>query len=329
MIYKHKLKKAIIDALNESFDIKDMDNDVRTPKSAKKKIEKQSKLYGRMKRVVDDVMEGGHMFTEMLTADDLNFLVQVKIDIDSMPDDVMELVNIPQMRDVVDNSIDMRMKLMVDKVDADDPFDMDDKYFIQNFLQRIHTKEDPLYACYDASRRSDNGTFRDFIAYYLHGFEKLFNCEGCAVEANLNWIDVSEVTSFKYLFSNTDEHGDSIDYEEYFDVLEMFDGDISLWETGEVHNMFGMFNQSNFDGDISRWDVSACRNMSYTFNGSAFNGDISKWNVGGVRLMISTFDDSRFAQDISKWEPARECDAASEFGPSMPDRFIPRCFKIR
>ena len=111
-------------------------------------------------------------------------------------------------------------------------------------------------------------------------------------EANLNDIDVSQITDMSKLFED--------DPREF--ILCKFNGDISEWDVSNVENMGSTFYLSSFNGDISKWDVSNVDNTRFMFRRSLFNKNISNWNVSKVKDMQFMFNESKFNQDISKWD---------------------------
>ena len=102
--------------------------------------------------------------------------------------------------------------------------------------------------------------------------------------ADLNHIDVSEVTDMSYLFS--------CDYDDnlgpyYKDI----NPDISGWDVRKVKTMKFMFYEcEKFNCDISGWDVSSVENMRGAFEYcKSFNQDLSQWDVSNVEYASYIF----------------------------------------
>lgn len=106
--------------------------------------------------------------------------------------------------------------------------------------------------------------------------------------ADLNHIDVSEVTNMDSLFG-CDQFGLDDLGPKYKDL----NPDISRWDVSNVKDMWGMFKKcKNFNQDLSRWDVSSVENMYAMFwECENFNKDLSGWNIQNVKYHDSMFKD--------------------------------------
>ena len=96
-----------------------------------------------------------------------------------------------------------------------------------------------------------NDTLRNIISQEIKKY---------GTNADLNHIDVNNVTDMHQLFSFSE-----------------FNGDISKWDVSNVTNMCSMFSRSKFNGDISNWNISNVTAIESIFKNSKFTGDISKW----------------------------------------------------
>ena len=107
-------------------------------------------------------------------------------------------------------------------------------------------------------------------------------------DADLNDIDVSNVNTFRQLFIGLAPHNI----------------DLSEWDTSNVTNMNGMFEDcTNFkSANIANWDTSKVEDMRWVFTGSKFNEEIAGWDVSNVENMRSMFYGcKKFNSDLSQW----------------------------
>ena len=104
-----------------------------------------------------------------------------------------------------------------------------------------------------------------------------------------------------------------------FAFSNLFNQDISTWDTSRVVIMATMFmNATSFDQDISGWDVSNVTYMDSMFDSaSQFNQDLSPWCVRKIPTMPNGFDSqaSRWVKSRPSWGT---CPAKEEEPPYVP-----------
>ncbi|MFC6276810.1 BspA family leucine-rich repeat surface protein [Psittacicella hinzii] len=127
-------------------------------------------------------------------------------------------------------------------------------------------------------------------------------------QADLNFIDVSELNNLSYVFTRTPFNGDISQWQtgkvkqaQMLFFGSSFNGDISQWDVRQLTNLKAAFAKSRFTRDLSSWQTSSLENLDYAFAFTNFNGDVSAWDVSRVNSAISTFMGSTFNQDLSAW----------------------------
>ena len=93
---------------------------------------------------------------------------------------------------------------------------------------------------------------------------------------------------------------------------------LSYWNTKEVNNKKGMFNNSSYltelPDEVANWDTSKVIDMSYMFffyNKLIKLTDITKWNsinVNTIRGMFEKCESLRILPDISSWNTSNVVD---------------------
>ena len=106
-------------------------------------------------------------------------------------------------------------------------------------------------------------------------------------DADLNDINVSEITDMSFLFIE----------------LDPYNIDISEWNVSNVKDMrFAFASCVNLDCNLSKWDVSNVKDMSHMFyDCQNFNADLSKWDVSNVNDMGDIFYACTSLKNMPSW----------------------------
>ncbi|HAV1517929.1 TPA: DUF285 domain-containing protein [Vibrio parahaemolyticus] len=117
-------------------------------------------------------------------------------------------------------------------------------------------------------------------------FSRLF--DGISVDYDITGWDVSNGTTFQYMFRNS----------------VSFNQDISRWNVGNGNNFSFMFEGATaFNQPLNDWNMSNATTLMNTFkNASSFNQPLDKWDTSNVKYFDYTFEyATNFNQNISSW----------------------------
>jgi len=148
-------------------------------------------------------------------------------------------------------------------------------------------------------------------------FRMFYSCSNLDVSAT-DTPDLTNCTNFSNAFYNCGSltgtlsgvnfnwtfNGGSLNFEQMFMRSELFNGDISNWNTSGATNFNSMFScygrsQGAFNRNLNSWDTSSVTGMSSMFYNQSFNGNISNWDTSSVTGMSSMFIYcTSFNQDI-------------------------------
>ena len=187
------------------------------------------------------------------------------------------------------------------------------KKVLDGTVTEVEIKE--LNSFIGAATPNSKQVLQKIIKYYSENYP----------EDSLNWLDVSEITDMSELFTYNIYNGDisKWDTSSVFNMKKMFyaaypfNQPISEWNVSNVIDMSYMFcNTRTFNQPIGNWNVSNVTDMSCMFHDTDFNQDISQWDVSHVKSMKNMFSESNFDQDISQWDVHNVTNMSSMFSGS-------------
>lgn len=154
------------------------------------------------------------------------------------------------------------------------------------------------------------------------------------LDADLNHIDVSEVTIFKGLFSPLNYYRYVGARRQLKKTFSKFNGDVSQWDVSNAKDMQEMFRGcKKFNCDLSKWDVSNVEDMRGMFDGCAnFEGiGLDTWNkksllkngADGMFDGCTKMQREKNAEDATTWEVGDILAGSSGY-----NMVLPRFYKI-
>ena len=161
----------------------------------------------------------------------------------SLNEDILDDIDLNQPEeDDVTSKINKQNQEMVNQIAND---------AVQQMIDNRKELPGYIYNSFAVWKPKDKEKLKDVIKVAIEVYDN---------EVNLNWIDVSEITSMYCMFLDSE-----------------FNGDISKWDVSNVTDMSCMFFVSQFNGDISQWDVSNVTNMDGMFDDCLLEENPPKW----------------------------------------------------
>jgi surface protein len=132
--------------------------------------------------------------------------------------------------------------------------------------------------------------------------------------SNINYWDVSNVTSMYQTFYNADAFNQPLNNWDVSSVASMsamfrntrdFNQNIDSWNLSSANNIQSMFQETNsFNQPLNNWNIDQITDIRFMFeDANSFNQPLNNWNVSSVINMFATFRNTNsFNQNISLWD---------------------------
>jgi len=301
------------------FDIDALNEDVccQHETATKRHIDKHSKMYTRLTAILSD-----KDLSPMMSDDDAELLNYVYDNLNDADDDIKSLVNANPTSDVAFHMASLHNVIMK-MLSGNCRFDARDKIFIANELSGITTEDHPLYAAYKVPNK-------DVLQ------RMVFNAP---VQMNLNWIDVSGIEKFDYVFFEKLFGGDISLWK--FDSATSLDCmfhsaklnyavDITKWKFPKVKTARAMFSHAHVACEMNGWEFPEAEDMSYMFSHAFVYTEIFRWKFPKIKSVIYMFSGAKMDSSIARWDVPDNCSILEMFNKcEIKNSNKPRCLAER